>query len=141
ASAGLVVFTVWYTRLADEPTIASVLLAPERVGFGIVSVLPAIAAWSSAWLARGAPTSVAAWRLRWYLTAGSLVLVTQYPRMDTFHLAWSAPLLLVAGAVVLARAHIWLTRRWHTGLVRKTLVAVGFFSLVLIAAMPALYQR
>jgi hypothetical protein len=141
AGAGVIALTVWYTRLADEPSIASVLLAPERVGFGIVSVLPAIAAWSTAWLARGAPTSAAAWRLRWCLTAGSLVLVTQYPRMDTFHLAWSAPLLLVVGAVVLARAHTWLTRRWHTGPVRTTLVAAGFFSVVLIAAMPALYER
>src|SRR6202023_2875216 len=99
--------------------------APERVGFGIVSLVPAIAAWSTAWLVRAAPTSPAAWRLRWCLVAGSLVLVTQYPRMDTFHLAWSAPLLLVAGAVVLARAHSWLTRRWHTGLGRGTLGAAG----------------
>ena len=141
ASALVIALTVWYTRLADEPTIASVLLAPERVGFGIVSVMPAIAAWSTAWLARGASTSAVTWRLRWCLTAGSLVLVTQYPRMDTFHLAWSAPLLLVVGAVVLARAHTWLTRLWRTGPFRTTLVGVGLFSVVLIAAMPALYER
>jgi hypothetical protein len=141
AGAVVVGVTVGDTRLADEPTNASVLLAPERVGFGIVSVLPAIAAWSAAWLARGAPVSAAAWRLRWYLTGGSLFLITQYPRMDTFHLAWSAPLLLVVGAVVLARAHSWLTRRWDTGPFRTALVATGFFSVVLIAAMPALYQR
>ena len=42
-------------------------------------------------------------RLRWYLLAGSALFGTQYPRMDTLHLAWSAPLLLVVGAVVLDR--------------------------------------
>jgi hypothetical protein len=133
--------TVGSTRLADEPTLASVLLAPERVGFGIVSLLPAIAAWSTAWLARAAPVSAAAWRLRWYLVAGSLFLITQYPRMDTFHLAWSAPLLLVLGGVVLACAHTWLTQRWPTGRLRTGLVALGLLSVGLSAAMPAVYQR
>jgi hypothetical protein len=44
-----------------------------------------------------------AWRLRWYLIAGCALFLTQYPRMDTMHLAWSAPLLLLLGAVFLAR--------------------------------------
>jgi hypothetical protein len=43
-------------------------------------------------------------RLRLYLLAGTALFLTQYPRMDTLHLAWSAPLLLVVGAVVLDRA-------------------------------------
>ena len=139
--AGVVAVSVWYTRLIDEPAVASVLLAPERVGFGIVSVLPPIAAGGAAWLARGTPASEGAWRLRWYLTAGALLLVTQYPRMDTLHLAWSAPLLLVVGALGLARAHRALTSRWHTGSVHGGLVAAGLCSVVLIAAMPALYLR
>lgn len=42
-------------------------------------------------------------RLRWLLVAGTALLLTQYPRMDTLHLAWSAPLLLVIGALVLDR--------------------------------------
>src|SRR5437667_425639 len=41
--------------------------------------------------------------LRWYLLAGSTLLLTQYPRMDALHLVWSAPLLLVVGAVTLDR--------------------------------------
>ncbi|MGI9147833.1 MAG: hypothetical protein ACR2IK_14995 [Chloroflexota bacterium] len=40
-------------------------------------------------------------RQRWYLLAGLALFCTQYPRMDTLHLAWSAPLLLVVGAVAL----------------------------------------
>jgi 4-amino-4-deoxy-L-arabinose transferase-like glycosyltransferase len=42
-------------------------------------------------------------RLRWYLIAGTALLLTQYPRMDALHLVWSAPLLLVVGAVTLDR--------------------------------------
>jgi hypothetical protein len=42
-------------------------------------------------------------RLYWYLLAGSALLCTQYPRMDTTHLVWSTPLLLVVGAAVLDR--------------------------------------
>jgi hypothetical protein len=40
----------------------------------------------------------------WLLLAGACLLMTQVPRMDTLHLAWSAPLLLVVGAAALARA-------------------------------------
>jgi hypothetical protein len=42
-------------------------------------------------------------RLRWYLLAGVAIFGTQYPRMDTLHLAWSAPLLLVIGAAIVDR--------------------------------------
>jgi hypothetical protein len=42
-------------------------------------------------------------KLRWFLLAGTALFLTQYPRMDTLHLAWSAPILLVVGAVVLDR--------------------------------------
>jgi hypothetical protein len=41
--------------------------------------------------------------LRWYVLAGACVFATQYPRGDTIHLAWAAPLLLAVGAVVLSR--------------------------------------
>jgi hypothetical protein len=42
-------------------------------------------------------------RLPWLTISGSALFLTQYPRMDTLHLAWSAPLLLIIGAVVLDR--------------------------------------
>ncbi|HEY3059006.1 MAG TPA: hypothetical protein VGL99_08555 [Chloroflexota bacterium] len=42
-------------------------------------------------------------RLRWYVLAGACLLLTQYPRSDSLHLAWSAPLLLVVGAIALQR--------------------------------------
>lgn len=42
-------------------------------------------------------------RIRWYLLSGGALFLTQYPRMDALHVAWSAPLLLVSGAVALDR--------------------------------------
>jgi len=44
--------------------------------------------------------------LGWYLLAGTALLLTQYPRMDALHLVWSAPLLLVVGAIVLDRLRL-----------------------------------
>jgi 4-amino-4-deoxy-L-arabinose transferase-like glycosyltransferase len=46
-------------------------------------------------------------RLRWYLLAGSALFLTEFPRMDTSHLMWSAPMLLVLGAIALDRVRIW----------------------------------
>jgi hypothetical protein len=37
--------------------------------------------------------------LAWYVVAGWSLFLTEYPRMDVAHLAWSAPLLLVLGAI------------------------------------------
>jgi 4-amino-4-deoxy-L-arabinose transferase-like glycosyltransferase len=45
-------------------------------------------------------------RLRWYLMGGAAVYLTEFPRMDTPHLVWSAPALLVLGAVALDRMRL-----------------------------------
>ena len=42
-------------------------------------------------------------RVRLYLLGGTALFLTEFPRMDTQHLAWSAPLLLVLGAAALER--------------------------------------
>jgi hypothetical protein len=42
--------------------------------------------------------------LRWYLVAATALFLTEFPRMDTLHLAWSTPLLLVVGAIAFERA-------------------------------------
>jgi hypothetical protein len=51
------------------------------------------------WLVHRSPDP----RLRWYALAGAALLLTEFPRMDTLHLAWSAPLLLVLGAAAVSR--------------------------------------
>jgi hypothetical protein len=43
-------------------------------------------------------------RIKWYLLAGTALFLTELPRVDALHLAWSAPLLLVVGAAALDRA-------------------------------------
>jgi hypothetical protein len=42
--------------------------------------------------------------LRWYVLAGLALFATEFPRLDTLHLMWSTPLLLVVGAIALSRA-------------------------------------
>jgi hypothetical protein len=64
-------------------------------------------------------------RIRWLVLAGTALLLTQYPRMDTLHLGWSAPLLLVVGAVALDR-------------VRPTLAGLAVLGLVAVAAPTAI---
>ncbi len=44
--------------------------------------------------------------LRLYLLTGVALFLTEFPRMDSLHLMWSAPLLLVVGAVVLGRVAV-----------------------------------
>jgi hypothetical protein len=66
-------------------------------------------------------------RLGCYLLAGAALFGTQYPRMDTLHLAWSAPLLLVIGTAVLDR-------------LRPALAAAAILGLAVLAA-PTLLSR
>jgi hypothetical protein len=73
---------------------AGLFSAPE-----LLLVVPALCLAGGIWLARQPADP----RLRWYLLAGGAILLSQYPRMDALHLAWSAPLLLVIGAVTLDR--------------------------------------
>jgi hypothetical protein len=74
---------------------ASLFSPPE---FTIIEPIEAIV--GGVWLlSRGSANP----RLYWYLLAGCALLCTQYPRMDTTHLVWSTPLLLVVGAIVLDR--------------------------------------
>ncbi len=65
----------------------------------LLVLVPVLCLAGGLWVARHLPEP----RLRWYLLAGSAVFATQYPRMDALHLAWSAPLLLVSGAIALDR--------------------------------------
>ncbi|MDQ6675490.1 MAG: hypothetical protein M3069_32970 [Chloroflexota bacterium] len=94
------IFAVQYEVLLLASFVGAVsqvgLSSPAEPSLGI----PVLCLAGGVWLAR---TSGVDPRLRWYLLAGVALLCTQYPRMDTLHLAWSAPLLLVVGAVALDR--------------------------------------
>jgi hypothetical protein len=74
---------------------ASLFSPPE-----LTIIVPIEATVGGVWLlSRGSANP----RLYWYLLAGCALFCTQYPRMDTTHLVWSTPLLLVVGAIVLDR--------------------------------------
>jgi 4-amino-4-deoxy-L-arabinose transferase-like glycosyltransferase len=72
----------------------SLLSAPEPT-----LLIPLACAAGGVWLVRrdSAP------RLRLYLLTGTALFLTELPRMDTLHLMWSAPILLVLGAASLER--------------------------------------
>ena len=60
-------------------------------------------------------------RVRWYFLSGIALALTEFPRMDTIHLAWSAPLLLVVAAVALDR----LTRVTSAFAIAATLILLA----------------
>jgi hypothetical protein len=63
-------------------------------------LLPIAAGLLGAWYAwRRCPHPV----LAWYALAGGCLFLTEFPRMDALHLVWSAPLLLVVGAIAVDR--------------------------------------
>jgi hypothetical protein len=63
-----------------------------------MDLLPVAAGVLGAWYAwRRCPRPL----LAWYLVAGGFLFLTEFPRMDALHLVWSAPLLLVVGAIAL----------------------------------------
>jgi hypothetical protein len=138
-STAALVLTIWLLRLDGEPPLATLLLAPERIGFGIVSVLPPVAALAAAWLVARSPEQ---WRLRLYAFVGVFALLSQYPRMDTLHLAWSAPMLLVLGFYALFRAYNWLRPRVHAKCARRVVILTcALLCVPFFAALPGVYLR
>ncbi|MBV9894233.1 MAG: hypothetical protein JO020_08685 [Chloroflexi bacterium] len=73
---------------------AGLLSAPEPT-----VAIPVAAAIGGVWLLRRDSHP----HLRLYLLCGCALLLTEFPRMDTLHLLWSAPILLVLGAIALER--------------------------------------
>jgi Dolichyl-phosphate-mannose-protein mannosyltransferase len=78
----------------------------------------------------------------WYLTAGSALLLNQYPRMDAAHMVWSGGVLLVVGADLL---HVWYqfllrqlpTIRWAG----RSVVKLSVVLLPIMAAVPQASDR
>jgi 4-amino-4-deoxy-L-arabinose transferase-like glycosyltransferase len=76
----------------NESSLASPLDLPNLIPLACLA--------SGVWLIRRDSNP----RLRLYLLVGAALFLTEYPRMDTLHLVWSAPLLCVIGAVALDRS-------------------------------------
>lgn len=138
-SLGLLMLALTWPRGTLLP--GGVLQAPGRAGQGLALLLPPLSLLAGAWLARRPALTRADWLLRWYLALGAFMLLAQYPRMDLLHLAWSAPLALVVGAVALDRLHTYLGRVWRLGLADARLLGAALLVVSLFAALPTLNWR
>jgi hypothetical protein len=88
-----------------------------------------------------APPGALRWRVGWITVAGALMFLAEYPRMDSIHLAWSAPVALGAGAVMLDRFHTWLSQRWSLGRGGRTVLALGLVLVPLTTTLPMINLR
>jgi hypothetical protein len=113
------------TRAPGEPVLVTLMLAPGRASATLAMFFPVVCIVGGAVLSLRSPSSRTAWWLRWMTVASALTLLTEYPRVDEVHLAWSACLPLATGAVVLARVYADLTRRWCAAGASRYLVAAA----------------
>jgi hypothetical protein len=140
----LVVFAIAIVLLTLEPGEAlwiSILKAPSRAAFGLPTALPVVSLIAGAWVAARSRPSYETWCLRWVVVAGALTFLTEYPRMDDVHLAWSAGLPLVAGCVVLGRLHTSLTERWRVGSIGRAVLAVALLWVPVALMLPNVVGR
>jgi hypothetical protein len=125
--------------LRGHPLPTTLIARPWLVAAGIPALLPAIAFWAgllvSAW--SGVDTA-AAWRFRWYVTAGAFTFLTEYPIVDVPHLAWSAGVLLVVGAILAGRLQAWVTGQWHLTPRRDKALFAALLVVPVVAALPVL---
>lgn len=133
---------VWVTGERGEAPLLALLAFPARVGAGFIVLLPVVAILGAsvlAWRVRDAEPH--AWRLRWYLLAAAWTFLTQYPRLDVTHLAWSAGIPFVVGAIALDRAERWLVARGRLTTRRAAALYPALLVVPLLAAMPTLAWR
>lgn len=104
--------TVLLTGEAGESLPLALVMAPGRAAARFALLLPVVSIVAGAILSLRPLPSSRAWLLRWMTVASALTFLTQYPRIDEVHLAWSACLPLATGAVVVAHLYTFLTRRW-----------------------------
>lgn len=137
-------FGVVSVLLTAQPTDSvrqAVFLAPGRAAAGLQAFLPLAALLAATvWWVK-APPGALRWRLGWTIVAGALMFLAEYPRMDTIHLAWSAPLALAAGAVMFDRFHAWLSRRWEVGTLSGAVLAVVLVLIPAATTLPILNER
>ncbi|MCA1644314.1 MAG: hypothetical protein LC797_02210 [Chloroflexi bacterium] len=115
---------VLLTGQAGEPMLVALVLAPGRAAAALDLFLPVVCIVAGAGLSLRPLPVRTAWWLRWMTVASALTFLTEYPRVDEVHLAWSAALPLATGAIVLARLCTELTHHWWlTGLSRYLLTS------------------
>ena len=121
------------------------VLVTVDASWNLILYLPSLAFWTGfGLLATGRVPPRERFYLRWYLLAGSLLLLNQYPRMDEPHLPYSAPLLYVVGAYVLWRLYRALTRGLglgRLGRLQRVAMFLALLGLPLIGVWPTVEVR
>jgi hypothetical protein len=144
ALAGVMVFAVSALLLTAGPgedLVLAALLAPGRSAVGLPSLLPLLSILAAALVALRAAPTLATWRLRWLTVAGAVTFLTQYPRMDDVHLAWSAGVPLATGAVVLDRLYDMLSEKWWLGRAGRGLLYAVLVAVPLASTLPGVAKR
>jgi hypothetical protein len=115
--------------------------APQRAALGLPILLPVVSIVVGAWRSCQSPPTPATSRLRWITVASALILLTEYPRVDEVHLAWSAGLALATGAVVLGEAYVKLADRWSLRGVHRGVLAAALLAVPVATTLPNLSVR
>jgi len=129
------VSTVVLTRRPGEPGLLALVFAPGQASDGVALFLPVACIVGGVVGSLRSRSPGTAWWLRCMTVASALTFLSEYPRVDEVHLTWSACLPLATGAVVLARLHKYVTRRWRATGASRYLVAVA---LLLVPAATVL---
>jgi hypothetical protein len=132
---------VLLTAQPGESAWLAVAEAPQRAAVGLPILLPVVSIVLGAWWAFLSPPTRAMWQLRWMTVASALILLTEYPRVDEVHLAWSACLALATGAVVLGQAYVKLANRWSLHGVSRGVLVAALVAVPVATALPNLSTR
>jgi hypothetical protein len=129
-----------------EPRILrAIALLSIQAMTNLILYLPSVAFWTACGLLlSGRAPACLRFTLRWYLLAGSLLLLNQYPRMDETHILFSGPLLWIVGAYGLWRLFAAATRHLGPGPNRpvgRAAMYVALLGLPLAALWPTLELR
>jgi hypothetical protein len=144
AMCALLLFAASGILLTAEPgeTVPlAALRAPGRAATGLALLLPVGCVVAGAWLSFFSPPTLATWRLRWLTVASALTFLTEYPRVDDMHLAWSAGLPLATGAVVLGRTSASLAARWNVGRIARGALGAALLTVPIASVIPNLAER
>ena len=141
ALAGFAASSVLLTAQPDDSLAHAILWAPARAADGLQGFLPLVAIAAAIGWCLKAPADLTRWRLGWLIVAGAVLFLADYPRIDAIHMAWSSPLALGAGAVMLDRLHARLGRRWQLGAGSQVLLAAALVLVPLATMLPMIVQR
>jgi hypothetical protein len=141
ALVGFAVSGVLLTAEPGERFLIAALMAPWRAAIGLPVLLPVACILAGAWQSLRSPPTLATWRLRWLTVASALTFLTQYPRIDDVHLAWSAGLPLATGAVVLSQLHATLAERWSLGGMGRAVLCAALLVVPVATVVPGLADR